>query len=166
MLGARVRNGRWGVMVVSLTRGDTLYSVRAVCGEPDAADRRVVTRSERRLSDTFKAFASSSKAGGIVLILTAGATWGAWLLWQIGVAGRFTGASLHHVNAHGHAQIYGWVGLFIMGFAYQAFPRMWHVDLVAPRVRSLEGMILAWSPGTPNGRPVQGGRCRCVTSDR
>src|SRR5688500_8361358 len=27
MLSARVRNGRWGVMVVSLTRGDTLYSV-------------------------------------------------------------------------------------------------------------------------------------------
>ena len=71
---------------------------------------------------------------GILLILTAGATWGAWLLWQIGVAGRFTGASLHHVNAHGHAQIYGWVGLFIMGFAYQAFPRLWNTDLVAPRV--------------------------------
>ena len=31
-----------------------------------------------------------------------------------------------------------------------------HIDLVAPRVRSLEGMMLAWSPGTPNGRPVQG----------
>ena len=30
-----------------------------------------------------------------------------------------------------------------------------HVDLVAPRVRSLEGRILAWSPGT-NGRPVDG----------
>ena len=71
---------------------------------------------------------------GIALILTAGATWGAWLLWQIGVAGRFTGASLHHVNAHGHAQIYGWVGLFIMGFAYQAFPRLWNTDLVAPRL--------------------------------
>ncbi|MGQ0714738.1 MAG: D-alanyl-D-alanine carboxypeptidase/D-alanyl-D-alanine endopeptidase [Gemmatimonadaceae bacterium] len=27
MLGARTRSGRWGVMVVSLTRGDTLYSV-------------------------------------------------------------------------------------------------------------------------------------------
>jgi serine-type D-Ala-D-Ala carboxypeptidase/endopeptidase (penicillin-binding protein 4) len=27
MLGARVRNGRWGILVVSLTRGDTLYSV-------------------------------------------------------------------------------------------------------------------------------------------
>jgi NnrS protein len=72
--------------------------------------------------------------GGIVLILTAGATWGAWLLWKIGLSGRFTGASLHEVNAHGHAQIYGWVGLFIMGFAYQAFPRMWQTSLVRPRL--------------------------------
>ena len=30
-----------------------------------------------------------------------------------------------------------------------------HVDLISPRVRSLEGRILAWSPGT-NGRPVEG----------
>ena len=30
-----------------------------------------------------------------------------------------------------------------------------HIDLIAPRVRSLEGMMLAWSPGT-NGRPVEG----------
>jgi hypothetical protein len=28
-----------------------------------------------------------------------------------------------------------------------------HIDLIAPRVRSLEGMILAWSPGT-KGKPV------------
>ena len=28
-----------------------------------------------------------------------------------------------------------------------------HIDLVSPRVRSLEGMMLAWSPGT-KGRPV------------
>ncbi len=30
-----------------------------------------------------------------------------------------------------------------------------HLDLVAPRVRSLEAMLLAWSPGTPRGRPVR-----------
>jgi carboxypeptidase Q len=30
-----------------------------------------------------------------------------------------------------------------------------HIDLVQPRVRTLEGMMLAWSPGTPGGRPVQ-----------
>lgn len=31
-----------------------------------------------------------------------------------------------------------------------------HIDLVAPRVRSLEGMTLAFSPATPNGQPVEG----------
>ncbi|MEP0843155.1 MAG: DUF1858 domain-containing protein, partial [Phycisphaerae bacterium] len=50
-------------------------------------------------------------------------------------AHAFTQAnSIHDVNAHGHAQIFGWVGLFIMGFAYQAFPRVWHTRLAAPRL--------------------------------
>ncbi|MEE8117533.1 MAG: M20/M25/M40 family metallo-hydrolase [Gemmatimonadales bacterium] len=31
-----------------------------------------------------------------------------------------------------------------------------HIDLIQPRVRSLEGTMLAWSPGTPRGRPVEG----------
>jgi hypothetical protein len=31
-----------------ISNGDTLYKVRALCGEPDAADRRIVTRTERR----------------------------------------------------------------------------------------------------------------------
>src|SRR5687767_7788303 len=31
-----------------------------------------------------------------------------------------------------------------------------HIDLMAPRVRSLQGTMLGWSPGT-RGRPVQGG---------
>lgn len=31
-----------------------------------------------------------------------------------------------------------------------------HIDLIEPRIRSLEGRILAWSPGT-DGRPVEAG---------
>lgn len=31
-----------------------------------------------------------------------------------------------------------------------------HVDLLEPRVRSLEGMLLGWSGGTPDGAPVEG----------
>jgi carboxypeptidase Q len=30
-----------------------------------------------------------------------------------------------------------------------------HIDLLQPRLRTLEGMMLAWSPGTPRGRPVE-----------
>jgi hypothetical protein len=69
---------------------------------------------------------------GIAVVLSLGAVWGAYLLARIALAGRFTAIGLHEVNAHGHAQIFGWVGLFVMGFAYQAFPRFKHTTLSHP----------------------------------
>lgn len=79
----------------------------------------------------------------LAITLTAGATWGVVLLWRIGLAGTFTGVSITSVNAHGHAQILGWVGLFIMGFGYRAFPRFWSADLVRPRLATVVlGMAL------------------------
>lgn len=71
---------------------------------------------------------------GIVVVLSLGAVWGAWLLLRIGFRGTFTAAGIHEVNPHGHAQIFGWVGLFVMGFAYQAFPRFKHAALACPRL--------------------------------
>jgi hypothetical protein len=70
--------------------------------------------------------------GGIFVVLTAGATWGAWLLWTIALSGSFQSISLSSINAHGEAQIFGWVGMFLMGFAYQAFPRLWRAALAVP----------------------------------
>jgi phosphoglycerol transferase MdoB-like AlkP superfamily enzyme len=69
---------------------------------------------------------------GIAVVLTAGASWGAWLLLRLGLEGSFGAISPHDVNAHGHAQIFGWIGLFVMGFAYQAFPRFKHSALRRP----------------------------------
>jgi hypothetical protein len=66
---------------------------------------------------------------GIAVVLTLGAVWGAYLLLRIAWFGSFAAAGLHEVNAHGHAQVFGWVGLFVMGFAYQAFPRFKHTSL-------------------------------------
>ncbi len=71
---------------------------------------------------------------GIAVVLTLGAAWGAYLLARIAVAGSFTAAGVQAINAHGHAQIFGWVGLFVMGFAYQAFPRFKHTTLAHPRL--------------------------------
>lgn len=69
---------------------------------------------------------------GIAVVLTLGAVWGAYLLLRIALARSFSAAGLHEINAHGHAQIFGWVGLFVMGFAYQAFPRFKHTTLSYP----------------------------------
>lgn len=74
---------------------------------------------------------------GVVVVMTAGAVWGALLLLRIGFAGSFTAISIHEINAHGHAQIFGWVGLFVMGFAYQAFPRMKHTNLWRPDLANM-----------------------------
>jgi hypothetical protein len=71
---------------------------------------------------------------GIAVTLSLGAVWGAYLLVRIALSGSFTAAGLHEVNAHGHAQIFGWVGLFVMGFAFQAFPRFKHTTLAHPNL--------------------------------
>ena len=41
---------------------------------------------------------------GIAVVLSAGASWGAWLLWTIGLNGSFRAVSVHAINAHGEAQ--------------------------------------------------------------
>jgi hypothetical protein len=92
---------------------------------------------------------------GIVVVLTLGAVWGAYLLLRIGLRGRFDAAGLHEVNAHGHAQIFGWVGLFVMGFAYQAFPRFKHASLAFPRLAWASlGLMLAGLVGRSVGEPL------------
>jgi hypothetical protein len=80
--------------------------------------------------------------GGILVVLTVGASWGAWLLWTIAIAGSFQSISINSINAHGEAQIFGWVSLFIMGFGYQAFPRLWQTTLYAPRLAAWAFLLL------------------------
>ena len=91
----------------------------------------------------------------IVVVLTAGAVWGAYLLLRIAWSGSFRAAGLHEVNAHGHAQIFGWVGLFVMGFAYQAFPRFKHTTLALPGLAWVSlGLMLAGLVGRTLGEPL------------
>ncbi len=124
--------GAHGVALESL-----LAEIERVIRDPaarQAAQAQLAEDARPRLADAiYRPFFLA----GLGVILTIGAAWGVLLLWKIGLAGSFTGVTAHEVNAHGHAQIMGWVGLFIMGFAYQAFPRMWQVDLPAPRLALL-----------------------------
>lgn len=106
-----------------------------LCREIEEAARRPsppasAVLPEPALEDTL--YRPFFKAG-IAVVLTVGAAWGAYLLARIALAESFTAAGVQAVNAHGHAQIFGWVGLFVMGFAYQAFPRFKHSSLVHPR---------------------------------
>lgn len=95
---------------------------------------------------------------GIAVVLSLGATWGAYLLMRIALSGSFAAAGLQAINAHGHAQIFGWVGLFVMGFAYQAFPRFKHASLACPKLAlATLGMLLVGLVGRSLGQLLSAG---------
>ncbi len=71
---------------------------------------------------------------GIATVLTLGCVWGAINLFTIGMNESFSAVSYSWVLAHGHAMVFGFVGFFIMGFAYQAIPRFKQTTLRRPRL--------------------------------
>ncbi len=73
----------------------------------------------------------------IVTVVSVGCMWGAINLLQIATSGTFLRLGLlPAIHAHAQAMISGWVGLFVMGFAYQSFPRfknttLWRSELAS-----------------------------------
>jgi hypothetical protein len=71
----------------------------------------------------------------IVTVLSVGCMWGAINLLQIAMGHSFLQLQLlPAIHAHAQAMISGWVGLFVMGFAYQSFPRFKNTTLWRPEV--------------------------------
>jgi uncharacterized protein involved in response to NO len=71
---------------------------------------------------------------GIATVLTLGCVWGAINLLTIGMHQSFSAANYSWVLAHAHAMVFGFVGFFIMGFAYQVFPRFKQSRLWRPKL--------------------------------
>ena len=71
---------------------------------------------------------------GLTTVLTLGCVWGAINLFTIGRQESFSAVKYSWVLAHGHAMVFGFVGFFIMGFAYQVLPRLKQTALWRPRL--------------------------------
>jgi uncharacterized protein involved in response to NO len=65
----------------------------------------------------------------IILTLTVGVTFGTLILSYIALKSNFNSIYYALIQAHGHAQLSGWVGLFIMGFALYIIPRVKNTEL-------------------------------------
>lgn len=75
---------------------------------------------------------------GVAVVLSLGAFWGAINLLQLALRGKFVQVDLMAaIQAHAHAMIFGWMGLFVMGFAYQSFPRFKSTTLWRPGLANL-----------------------------
>jgi len=75
---------------------------------------------EESLSRLLMAFVSS----GLFFMLFPGTFLGVWNLLQI--SGRESVASISRawLQAHGHAQVFGWVGTFILGIGFYSIPKL------------------------------------------
>jgi hypothetical protein len=81
---------------------------------------------------------------GVAIMLTVGCLLGAINLLQIGLGKSFLQLRLlSSIHAHAHAMIFGWVGMFVMGFAYQSFPRFKNTTLWRPGLANLSFYLLA-----------------------
>ena len=81
---------------------------------------------------------------GVATVLTVGCLWGAISLLQLAMGKNFLQLRLlPSIHAHAHAMVFGWVGMFVMGFAYQSFPRFKNTTLWCPELANLSFFLLA-----------------------
>lgn len=75
----------------------------------------------------------------LAITLSAGAGWGAWLLWVIGFQSDFDAVRGAYVVAHGEAQLWGFVVFFVLGISLRT---VLHPAVSTARGRAAAGGIL------------------------
>jgi len=104
-------------------------------------------------TDIYRGFVKTA----LVVALTVGATLGALSLAAMGLAGTTWSTWRALTEAHGVAQLLGWVGLFIMGIAYHVLPRLKATELRArPLAIASYWLILASIVLRLVGQPLAG----------
>ena len=117
----------WFARLHGVPLDQLLRELNETAKNPDSIDMK----AERSIADTiYRPFFIA----GITTLLTLGCMWGAINLLTIGLSQNFNAIKYSWTLAHGHAMVTGFVGFFIMGFAYQAFPRFKHTSLWKPKL--------------------------------
>src|SRR5579885_7242 len=96
---------------------------------PDAAD----PGPERSAARLLAAFILA----GLVFLALPGTFMGVWNLVEISAHRALAGASTAWIQAHGQAQVFGWVGSFILGISLYVLPKI--------QRRGLKTFGRAWS---------------------
>ncbi|MCP5003062.1 MAG: DUF1858 domain-containing protein [Planctomycetes bacterium] len=99
-----------------------------VCELKEAIEKGVDDSTEEIVLKEDKVYEKFIKTA-ILMAVTIGVTFGAAILTHIGMKKDFHTGFHSFVQVHGHAQLFGWVGLCIIGFAYYIVPRVKNVEL-------------------------------------
>ncbi|HET8945700.1 MAG TPA: DUF542 domain-containing protein [Candidatus Polarisedimenticolia bacterium] len=95
----------------------------------------------------------------ILFTLTGGTALGAWALAVMALRERLGGVDRGVIQVHGHWQLFGWVGLFVVGIAYHILPRLTGVPLPSLRAAGwsygmlASGIVLRFAQSIDPGVP-------------
>ena len=95
---------------------------------------------------------------GILFMLLPGTFLGVWNLISISSRHQLNSLSPAGLQAHGHAQIYGWVGTFILGIGFYSLSKMGNLPPFAVRRAWLSyslwtvGVLLRWGASVTGWR--------------
>ncbi len=84
-----------------------------------------ITPQQLAREDLYRRFLKAA----LLFTFTGGAALGAWALIAMAIQGRLGGIGRGIIQVHGHWQLFGWVGLFVVGIAYHILPRLAAVPL-------------------------------------
>ena len=79
----------------------------------------IVRKREEALSRILMAFVTT----GLLFMVFPGTFLGVWNLLQISGKESVASISPAWLQAHGHAQVFGWVGSFILGIGFYSIPK-------------------------------------------
>jgi hypothetical protein len=88
---------------------------------------------------------------GLFFMLLPGTFLGVWNL--ISISGHAGSISTAWIQAHGHAQIFGWIGTFILGIGFYSIPKMMSRSTQSSRrgwiawLLWTSGVLLRWTSG-------------------
>lgn len=87
----------------------------------------ITAARERALSRMLMLYIST----GVVFMLLPGTFLGVWNLLTISSHRAANSVSPAWIQAHGHAQIFGWIGTFILGIGFYSIPKLRHMGSFA-----------------------------------
>ena len=73
----------------------------------------------------------------IIIALSTGCVYGAFILFYMGIQHSLYSVPKVLIETHGHTQIFGWCGLFIMGVSYFVLPRFYAVRIYSGKLANL-----------------------------
>jgi len=117
-------------------------SIKEFRADPEVARALLAMRNrEAAMSKLLMAFIST----GLIFMLFPGTLLGVWNLLQISGKEHAGSISASWLQAHGHAQVFGWIGSFLLGIGFYSIPKL--KDSATKAIRAGWICWLAWTVG-------------------